>query len=74
MSECRDCRRGCADGECDKPNEKELRILNVITSGIFIAMFLLIYFMVVTTRIQIGGINYTEVEHFETYTHCEDKT
>ena len=48
MSECRDCRRGCADGECDKPNEKELGILNVITPGIFIAMFLLIYFMVKT--------------------------
>ena len=51
-------------------NLDQLRILQIVTLGMFIGMFTLVCFLVLLTRVQIGGVNYAPVEYFETYNHC----
>jgi len=52
-------------------NLAQLRVLLILTLGMFIGMFTLVCFLALLTRVQLGGVNYAPVEYFETYNHCE---
>jgi len=47
-----------------------IRILRTVTLGTVIGLFAMLCFLISLTQIQMSGVNYTPVEHFETYNHC----
>ena len=49
-----------------------LALLQIVTLGVFIGMLIAICFLIALTTVQIKGVNYAPVKHFEIYQHCKE--
>ena len=67
---CKDCRYGCAEGDCDKPrNSDDMSVQMGFTLSLvmIIGFVIVVNYMVVTTKLELGGVHKLTPNYFEAY-------
>ena len=71
MIRCKDCRYGCAKGECARENvDMSKQMFFTMLPLMLICFIVFLYYMISITRVEIHGVNKLTPDYFETNQHC----